>query len=114
VDEYETRLNSLFDAFNKKDPEAGAAVLHPDVSWSNILGDQRLEGREAVQQMWATQFGRFNSHVSLLAVTPEGDEQVRARVYYVVQGLDGKVFTEEPAEHLFRFKDGLIVRMDLL
>lgn len=109
----DTLLIDLFDAFNAKDIEAAGALLHPDVDWPDLFGEERLRGREAVREMWAQQFERFNPEISLLEMTALPDGRRQAKVSYVVRTLDGKLFTEEPATHLFAFRDGLISWMNL-
>jgi hypothetical protein len=110
----DTLLIDLFDAFNAKEVDAAGALLHPDVDWPNLFGPDRLRGREAVMSMWAEQFGRFDPEITLLEMhaLPDGGRQ--ARVSYVVRTLDGKLFTEEPATHVFTFRDGFISKMDLV
>ena len=114
VNEFERQLDVLFSGFNRKDVADAARALHPDVDWPDLFGGARLRGPEAVQAMWARQFGQFDTKVSPIALTPDGDDGVRARVNYVVRGLDGRLFNEETATHLFRFRDGLIIRMTMV
>lgn len=109
----DTLLIDLLDAFNAKDVEAAGALLHPDADWPDLFGPERLQGREAVREMWAEQFAKFDPEITLLEMTALPDGRRRAKVSYVVRTLDGKLFTEEPATHVFSFRDGLIAGMEV-
>lgn len=103
---------ALFDAFNARDAVAAGALLHPEVDWPDLFSERRLQGREQVIAMWSEQFTRFNAEVSLLEMTALPDGRRRVRVNYVVRNLDGTIFTDEEATMTYRFRDGLIARMD--
>jgi ketosteroid isomerase-like protein len=113
VGEPDALLINLFDAYNAKDVEAAGALLHPDVDWPNVMGTDRLHGREAVREMWAQQFLEFDARISLIEMTTLPDGRRKARVSYEIRDLTGKLFTEEPATHTFAFRDGLISWMEL-
>ena len=102
----------LFDAFNDRNVEAAAALLHPDVDWPDLFGQDRLQGRDQVVAMWSEQFGKFDPEISLLAITALRDGRRRVRVNYVVRTLAGRIFTDEEATITYKFRDGRIARMD--
>lgn len=106
-------LTAMFEAFNRKDFDATAAFLHPDADWPNTLGEGRLQGAAAVLNSWREHHGQFDAQVSLVSCEPVGDDGLRARLYYVIRKLDGRLFSEEMGHQLFRFRDGLVARMDL-
>lgn len=110
--EPEALLNSLYEAFNRKDIEAVISALHPDVTWPNLFGEGRLRGHEAMRTMWRDQFATINPEATPITVTIQPDGSARVLISYVVRTLDGKVFTEEIATNTYRFRDGLISDMD--
>ncbi len=113
VGEPDTLLTNLFDAFNAQDVEAAGALLHPQADWPDLFGDERLQGREAVMSMWAYQFTKYDPKIAVVDMTALPDGRWRARLSYEIRNLNGRLFSEEPATHLFSFRDGLIARMDV-
>jgi ketosteroid isomerase-like protein len=113
VTDHAALLTAMFDAFNRKDFAAAGACLHPDTDWPDTLGEGRVHGAQAVQATWIDHRRHVEAQVSLLSCEPDGEDGVRARLYYVVRTPDGRLFSEETGYQLYRFRDGLIVRMDL-
>lgn len=114
MDPRETIVLALYEAFDRKDVPAMVATLHPDASWHNMLGPDRLEGAEVIGRMWAEQITRFEVQVSPIALTLEADGSLLAEAYFVIRGINGRLFTEEKGTQRYRFRDGLIVWMELL
>lgn len=112
IGEIDDLIVRFFDLFNRKDVAGAAALLHPDVNWPDVFSADRLVDREAVAAMWTDQFARFDPEITLLEMEPMPHGGRRVRISYVVRTLEGKLFTEEPAVLLFKFRDGLIGRMD--
>jgi ketosteroid isomerase-like protein len=108
----EALLTRLYEAFNRKDIEAVIAYLHPDVSWPNLFGEGRLQGRDAMRRMWRDQFAAINPEATPIAYTTLPDGRVRVEIAYVVRTLDGRLFTEEVATNTYRFKDDQIIGME--
>lgn len=102
----------LFDAFNARNLSAAAALLHPEADWPDAFGDERLHSRGQILEMWSEQFRRFDPEITLLEMTALRDGKRRARVNYVVRNLDGRIFTDEEATMTYKFRDGLIARLD--
>ena len=108
----EALLTRLYEAFNRKDIEAVVAFLHPDVSWPNLFGEGRLQGRDAMRLMWRDQFSAIDPEATPVAFTPLPDGRLKVDIAYVVRTMDGKLFTEEMATNTYRFEDGLIIGME--
>lgn len=108
----EALLTRLYEAFNRKDIEAVIEALHPEVTWRNLLGADRLHGREAMRLMWREQFKIFDPEATPISFTSLPDGRMEVRIAYVVRNLDGRLFTEEIATNTYSFKDGLIVDME--
>ena len=110
--DHEALLTGLYEAFNRKDIEAVVSVLHPEVSWPNLFGEGRLQGHEAMREMWRDQFSKIDPEATPIAFTPLRDDAVKVLISYVVRTLDGRVFTEEIATNTYQFRDGLIIGME--
>jgi hypothetical protein len=110
--ESDSLIIDLFDAFNARDLGAAAALLHPEADWPDVFSTDRLHGREQILAMWSEQLRRFDPEIALLEMTALRDGKRRARVNYVVRNLDGRIFTDEEATMTYKFRDGLIARLD--
>jgi len=103
---------ALFDAFNGRDLDAATALIHPEADWPDLFSDNRLHGRDQILAMWTEQFRRFGPEISLLEMTALPDGRRRVRINYVVRNLDGRIFTDEEATMTYKFRDGMIARLD--
>lgn len=110
--DHEALLTRLYEAFNRKDIEAVVAYLHPEIDWPNLFGEERLHGRDALRTMWREQFSRINPEATPISFTEQPDGGLKVEIAYVVRTLDGKLFTEELATNIYRFRDGLVLSMD--
>jgi ketosteroid isomerase-like protein len=109
----ERLLRRAYEAFNSRDIEGTLALMHPDVDWPNGMEGGREHGHAAVRAYWTRQFGLIDSHVE-----PEGfeeDEEGRmvVEVHQVVRDLEGAVLSDGRVRHAYRFRDGLVARMDI-
>ncbi|MDO9474278.1 MAG: nuclear transport factor 2 family protein [Caulobacter sp.] len=103
---------ALFDAFNARDLEAAKALIHPEADWPDVFSEGRLHGRDQVLAMWSEQFRQFSPECFLIEMTALPDGRRRVRTNHVVRNLDGKIFTDEQATMTYKFRDGLIARID--
>jgi len=84
-----------------------------DVDWPNMLARTRIVGKEAVRTYWADQFRQIDPQVAPISVTELGDGQVVVEVHQVIRTLDGAVLSDGRVRHVYRFKNGLIARLDV-
>lgn len=110
--ETEALLTRLYEAFNRKDIDAVVSALHPEISWPDLFGGGRLQGHQAMREMWRDQFSQIDPEATPLAFTTLPDGRVRVEISYVVRTLDGKLFTDERARNTYSFKDGRIIGME--
>lgn len=111
-DETDALVIALFDAFNTRDLDAARAVIHPDADWQDVFSEDRLHGRDQILAMWSEQFRQFSPECFLIEMTALPDGRRRVRTNHVVRNLDGKIFTDEQATMTYKFRDGLIARID--
>jgi ketosteroid isomerase-like protein len=112
-DERERLLRSLYEAFNRRDVEAVLAVLHPDVDWPNAWEGGRVAGRDAVRDYWARQFAEIVPHVEPQEFSVAEDGRVRVAVHQVVRSLDGALLADQVVTHVYAFRHGLVIQMDV-
>lgn len=109
----EARIADLLTALNAQDFEAGIALLHPDVDWQDAMNGGRRKGPAAVAAYWTEVYSLITSGTSIIECRLIGDDRIAARMLHSITDKKGKLWSEESMTHLFTFKDGLIVRMDL-
>lgn len=62
---------------------------------------------------WTRQWGIINPHVEPLQIEPDEDGRMVVEVRQVIRDLEGKVIGDSIVHHAYRFRDGLIERMDI-
>ena len=110
----EATIRAAYDAFNRRDLEAAAELMHPDVDWPNAWEGGRVHGRNAVLEYWRRQFAAISSRVDPIELTTEPDGSLRVDVHQVVRdATSGELLDDSTVVHRYRFEGGLIVRMDV-
>jgi hypothetical protein len=108
----EALLRRAYDAFNRKDVDALLAEMTDDVDWPNMLEGTRIVGHDAVRSYWLGQFQTTDPQLTITDVRAEDDATVLA-VHQILRDLDGNVLREGDVEHVYRFRDGKVARMDV-
>jgi len=103
----------LYLAFNRRDLEALARTLHPDVDWPNAWEGGRVRGREAVIAYWTRQFAAIDPSVVPVGFGERDDGRDVVEVEQVVRSLDGEVLSRGTVRHVYRVRDGLVEHMDV-
>jgi ketosteroid isomerase-like protein len=114
MDHEEALLRDVYAAFNARDVEAVLAVLHPDVDWPNAWEGGRVIGRDAVRDYWRRQFEQIDGRVEPRAFDDAGDGRIAVTVHQVVRALDGSLLADREVTHVYSWRDGLVVRMDVM
>jgi phage pi2 protein 07 len=106
-------LQSLYDAFNKREIEMIVEVMHPDVKWANGLEGGFVYGRDAVREYWINQFK--NIQVQLETLKFETDEKNRnvVTVYQIVKDLQGNLLADMTVKQIFTIENGGIVLYEI-
>jgi hypothetical protein len=105
-------LRRAYVAFNAKDIDALLADMTDDVDWPNMLEGTRIVGHDAVRAYWLGQFAATDPQLEITGVRTEDDATVLS-VHQTLSDLDGNVLREGDVEHVYRFRDGKVVRMDV-
>jgi ketosteroid isomerase-like protein len=115
MQDVEQTLRSAYRAFNDRDVEAAAALMHEDVDWPNAWEGGRLVGRAAVTDYWTRQFSTISSNVEPERFTEEPDGSVTVDVHQVVHDAQtGELLSDSRVQHRYRIIGDLIARMDVL
>lgn len=87
--------------------------MHPDVDWPNGMDGGRERGIDAVRAYWTRQFGLIDSHVEPVGFRDESDGRVAVEVHQVVRNLGGAIMSDGIVRHVYTFRDGRVVRMNI-
>ena len=96
-----------------RDIPAAVALMDREVDWANGQDGGHVHGREAVRAYWTQQWAAIQPKVDPLEITPRDAGVTAVEVHQVVQDLDGKLLLDERVRHVFRIRDGLVVRFDI-
>jgi ketosteroid isomerase-like protein len=108
-------LRHAYDAFNERDVDAAAALMHARVNWPNAWEGGRLVGRPAVRDYWERQFAEISSTVEPRRFTDEPHGRVTVDVRQVVRDArTHELISDSTVRHRFSFDEGLITRMDVI
>ena len=107
-------LLRFYKALDNKDVEGVAAVLHPDADFPDQIDGGRRTGAAAVLDYFTGAFALINSENIPTAFHARPDGGMEVRVHHHVTSLSGALWHDGPVDYSFRFRDGLIVRMDQL
>ncbi|UQA93126.1 nuclear transport factor 2 family protein [Streptomyces halobius] len=89
------------------------AFFHPDVDWPNVAEGTRLHGIEAVLAYWRGQFAELHPLVRMEGMTAEPDGRIAVRVRLGARGADGDHRAEGTVHHVYPFRDGKVVHMEV-
>jgi hypothetical protein len=112
TDEREILRNAYRD-FNARNIEAVLSRMHPHVEWANGMEGGHVHGTEEVRAYWTRQFTILNPRVEPVSIDPVKDESWVVEVHQVVRDHNGNLMLDTTVYHTYRFRDGLIARMDI-
>jgi ketosteroid isomerase-like protein len=107
------QLSSLYRAFNARDIDTVLAALHPDVDWPNGMDAGRVRGHRAVRDYWTRQWSIIDPTVDPVGFDIEDDGRIAVDVHQVVRDRGGAVLADQPVQHVYELRDGLITRMEI-
>jgi hypothetical protein len=112
MSEREVLLTAYRD-FNARNIDAVVSQMHPEVAWANGMEGGHVYGKEAVRAYWTRQFTTLNPQVTPLSIRPDNSGQWIVEVHQVVHDIKGNLLIDTTVYHTYRFREGLIARMDI-
>lgn len=106
-------LEYIYAAFNRRDINVILPKMKSDVEWPNGMEGGWVHGHEGVRAYWMRQWGMIDPHVEPTRFESADDGSVVVHVHQVVRDLSGNVLMDRMVQHVYRFDDGLIERMDI-
>ena len=101
-------LQSLYDAFNKREIETIISLIRPDVKWANGLEGGFVYGRGAVREYWTQQFTNIRPELETLKFEMDDNGRDVVTVHQVVKDLQGNVIADMTVSQIFTIEDGSI------
>ncbi|MCZ7438084.1 nuclear transport factor 2 family protein [Micromonospora sp. WMMC241] len=109
----QTRLASLYAAFNKRDAVSLLAAMTPDVRWPNGWEGGVLHGHAEVGAYWRRQWAEIDPTVTPTAFAVEPDGRIAVAVHQVVRDRAGSELANHTITHVYRLVDGLVAEMEI-
>ncbi len=109
----EEQLCDLYEAFNARDIDRVLKALDPEVDWPNAWQGGRVRGHDAVRDYWRRQWAEIDPRVDLVSITRAPDGRTVVDVRQVVMNRAGELLSDGRVSHVYEFRDGLVVRMDV-
>ena len=106
------RMARLYAAFNARDINAVFQEFDPQVAWANGMDGGHVHGLAAVRDYWTRQWTMIDPNVQPISVRDDG-EAIIVEVRQTVRDLSGQLLSEGNVRHIYRLKDGRVIRMDI-
>ena len=87
--------------------------MQPEVDWPNGMEGGRERGHAAVRAYWTRQFELIDSKVEPIGFEVDDDGRIVVGVHQVVRDLEGALLSDTRVRHVYKFRDGLVERMDI-
>ena len=112
--EHEALLRDVYAAFNARDVDAVIAALQSDVDWPNAIEGGRVAAATKCATTGAASSSRSTRASSCADSPSAGDGRVAVAVHQIVHALDGTLLADGEVTHVYSFRDGLVVRMEVI
>lgn len=113
-------LERIYGRFNARDIDGVLTALSDDVVWANGMDGGHVHGHEAVREYWTRQWAMVSPHVEPVSFNRTADGTIIAEVRQSVRDIEGKPLEgqthglkDKMVGHVFRFRDGKVVRFDI-
>ena len=106
-------LQRTYAAFNARDLETALAAMHPDVTWPNGMEGGSVHGHGGIREYWTRQWAAIDPSVTPVGYRHEPDGRVAVEVRQQVRDRAGKPLFDGMVRHVYRFRDGLVIAMDI-
>jgi nuclear transport factor 2 (NTF2) superfamily protein len=113
MNERESLLRRIYEAFNRREIDVVLAAMHPAVDWPNGWEGGRVSGRDEVRSYWTRQWAAVDPTVIPVGFEHGSDGRISVRVHQTVRDLSGNLLAEAEVVHVYAFEDGLIKAMEI-
>ena len=106
-------IAKAYKTFNSRDIDIALSLMHPDVAWPNGMEGGTVQGREAVREYWTGQWTMIDPTVKPLSYHELDNGTLHVTVHQLVKDMKGNLLLERTIHHVYTFKDGLIITMEI-
>jgi hypothetical protein len=110
----EMLIRQAYQAFNNRDIDTVLTILSPEVAWANGMEGGYVYGHAALRDYWTNQWQLIDPHVEPLSIMRQADGKIHVTVHQVIRDKAGALLAEQNVEHIYRFENGLVQRMDIV
>jgi hypothetical protein len=100
----ESLLIQIYEAFNRRDVDTVLAAMHPGVDWPNGWEGGRVTGHDEVRSYWSRQWAVLDPKVVPISFEHRDDGRVSVRVHQIVRDLSGSVLNDGEVTHVYTFE----------
>jgi nuclear transport factor 2 (NTF2) superfamily protein len=109
----EEDLQTIYDAFNRRDIDSVLSAMHPEVSWPNGMEGGYVYGHKSVRDYWTRQWKLIDPNVKPVRFQSDKSGRIIVDVHQVVRDLNGDILNDQIVKHVYQIQDGLIRSMDI-
>ena len=111
--QYHDLIKKAYNAFNERNIDAALATMQPNVQWSKAWEGGYISGHEEIKKYWTRQWTEINPHVEPIGFSERPNGSLEVNVHQHVKELNGTLLFDGNVKHIYSFKDGLIMKMDI-
>jgi ketosteroid isomerase-like protein len=106
-------IRRAYAAFNARDIDAVLATFHADIHWPNGWEGGYVDGHAQVRDYWTRQWRELDPAVEPVGFRERDDGRLEVEVHQVVKDRGGAVLFDGAVRHVYAFRDGLILSMEI-
>lgn len=101
-------LQSIYDAFNRREIETIISLMRPDVKWANGVEGGFVYGRDQVREYWTNQFKEIQPELETLNFATDEQNRNVVTVHQIIKDLQGNVLADVTVHQIFTIENGLV------
>jgi ketosteroid isomerase-like protein len=114
MDDAQALLTQVFDAYNRGDWRAFAALVTPDIDWPNQTEGGRVVGLEALEVYCRRNSQLIRVELAVRAFDVQPDGRIAVDLDQTVHNAStGRLWSDSRVRHHYIVRDGRVARMDV-
>jgi len=111
--QYQDLIKKAYNAFNKRNIDEALSTMQPDVQWSKAWEGGYISGHDEIKKYWTRQWTEINPTVEPVGFNERQNGSLEVEVHQNVKELNGALLFDGTVKHIYTFKEGLIMTMDI-
>lgn len=113
MDDAQALLTRVFDAYNRSDFVAFAALMTPDIDWPNQIAGGRVVGLETLDAYMRENSRSIRVELAAAAFAVQPDGRIAVDINQTVHNArTGHLWSDSRVRHYYTLRDGRVARMD--